>query len=148
MSDITTFIDELAGYIATELSLNFKTVPGGEKRQVFTYRMDRETADDVASVLRLTGGPASGSERPAEIVTVQCRTQSISNELGAFQRAWAIYELFMDSDRLAKNNIQLTNWLMLSIDALQKPAAIGMLEPTGGADVVFNWIINAVPAAA
>ncbi len=144
MADVTTLLDELAAWVAEQLGVAYETAEDG-LRGLFTYRIDREHAEGVASVLRLTGGPGEG-HNPTVTVTVQCMTQG-PTEQAAMQRAWAIHELMLTARRLPKRDWTLTTWRILRIDALAKPQAVGPLDG-GGADVSQNWIIEAVPLAA
>lgn len=145
MSDAETLLDELATHVAAALSLHYATVPDGENRQLYTHRLARPEADEVASVLRNTGGPGDGYG-PLRSLTVQCLTQA-PTEAAAMARAWRIFGVFLDADNLPVRNLDLTTWRILTIDALQKPAGLGPLDG-GGADVSFNWIIKAaaIPA--
>lgn len=145
MAEVTALLNELAAYIGAQLNLNFADVPQGEQRELYVHRLDREAADATASVLRLSGGPAS-EYMPTVALTIQCRTQAAS-EQAALERAWAIHDVFITTSGLPVRGLQLTNWLLLKIDAVQKPFALGPLAG-GGADVSFNWIIEAVEAAA
>ena len=144
MADVTTLLDELAAWVAGELDVAYETAVGG-LRGLFIHRLNRETAEAVASALRLTGGPGEGCQ-PTVTVTVQCLTQA-PTEAEALQRAWAIHELMLDARRLPKRDWTLTTWRIIRIDALAKPQAVGPLDG-GGADVSQNWIIEAVPLAA
>ncbi|HUX16909.1 MAG TPA: hypothetical protein VMW52_10585 [Phycisphaerae bacterium] len=145
MSDVVTLLDELAACVAEACGLSYKTVPEGQARQLYVHRMDRREADQTASVLRLTGGPA-GEYLPTLVLTVQCLTQA-ATEAEALARAWAIHDCFVTDAGLPQREISLSTWRIVRIDAMQRPSAIGPLAG-GGADVSFNWLIEAAPLAA
>jgi hypothetical protein len=149
MPDVTTLLDELAAYVANAAGLRYSDadcapVPPSTaplKRQLFVNRLDRASADPLASVLRSTGGPAD-EYTPTQQHTVQVLTQG-ETESAALARAWSIYWVFY-AGGLPARGVRLTTWLLLRVDAMQKPSALGPLEG-GGADVSFNWLIDAVP---
>ena len=134
-------IDELAAHVAVALSLNYAAVPDLQRREIYAHRMDRPEAEGTASVLRFTGGPGD-DYLPVRLVTVQCLTQG-PTEAEALERAWLIYSVFLDGGFPARG-VALPHWRLLAVDALQKPSAVGAMEG-GGADVSFNWLIDAVP---
>lgn len=150
--DLDNFLRSLCRFLAAAagLAAPLKATSDGPS-DLWAWQAAEGFAGEPYSVLAVYGGP--GSPYPKPTLAVQCKTYGKSNA-AAFARAQALFEALHDDDgagRLTPIRMRQIagyraaddqadgHWLLVNVDAVQRPGLAGRDDQRNRVEVAFNF---------